>query len=63
MFKLICYKESCINKNVVYYMFDISNPSMCGGCKDAIVPVEMTQEEYDAVFDYDPFAVIPMEGA
>jgi hypothetical protein len=63
MLKLICNKTSCNNKDVVYYMIDATNPSMCGGCKQNIVPVEMTQEEYDAVFDYDPFAVIPMEGA
>jgi hypothetical protein len=44
-------------------MPDASNPTMCGGCKQGIVPIEMSQAEFDDVFDYDPFAVIPMEGA
>lgn len=61
MFKLICDKESCNNKNVVYYMPEATNPSMCGGCKKNISPTEITQEEYDSVFDYDPFAVIPIQ--
>ena len=63
MFKLICEKENCNNKDVVYYMPEATNPTMCGGCKQDIVPVEMSQQEFDEVFDYDPFAVIPMEGA
>lgn len=62
MFKLICDKEECLNKDIIYYMSDVSNPSMCGGCKQNIVPVEMSQAEFDDVFDYDPFTVIPMEG-
>jgi hypothetical protein len=61
--KLICDRIDCANKNIVYYMKDATNPSMCGGCKQDIVPVEMSQQEFDEVFDYDPFAVIPMEGA
>ncbi len=63
MLKLICDRIDCANKNIVYYMKDATNPSMCGGCKQDIVPVEMSQQEFDEVFDYDPFAVIPMEGA
>ena len=63
MFKLICNKEECLNKGVVYYSPKATNPSMCGGCKQDIVPVEMSQQEFDEVFDYDPFAVVPMEGA
>jgi hypothetical protein len=63
MFKIICDKESCNNKDVVYYMKEATNPSVCGGCKQDIIPVEMSQVEFDEVFDYDPFAVIPMEGA
>lgn len=62
MFKVICLKEDCNNKDIVYYMPEATNPSMCGVCKDAIVPVEMSQEEYDSVFDYDPFAPNPMVG-
>jgi hypothetical protein len=62
MLKLICNKENCNNKDVTYYMPEATNPSMCGGCKQNIVPVEMSQQEFDDVFDYDPFAVIPMEG-
>jgi hypothetical protein len=63
MFKIICDKENCNNKDITYYMPDATNPTMCGGCKDAVVPVEMSQAEFDSVFDYDPFAIIPMEGA
>ena len=62
MFKLICKKTNCQNKDVVYYMPNASNPSICGGCKSDLTPQLMNQEEYDAVFDYDPFAEIPMEG-
>jgi hypothetical protein len=58
MFKLICNKEECANKDIIYYIPDATNPSMCGGCKQDIVPVEMSQEEFDEVFDYDPFATI-----
>ena len=43
-------------------MPNASNPSICGGCKSDLTPQLMNQEEYDAVFDYDPFAEIPMEG-
>ena len=60
MLKLICNKEECANKNIPYYMKEATNPSMCGGCKEDITPIEMTQEEYDSVFDYDPFAVTPL---
>ena len=63
MLKLICDRIDCANKDIVYYMKDATNPSMCGGCKQDIVPVEMSQQEFDEVFDYDPFAVILMEGA
>jgi hypothetical protein len=62
MLKLICNKEECGNKDIVYYMPEVTNPSMCGGCKQGIVPIEMSQAEYDDVFDYDPFAIIPMNG-
>ena len=62
MFKIICDKNDCANKDITYYMKEATDPSMCGGCKQGIVPVEMSQTEFDDVFDYDPFAVIPMEG-
>ena len=58
MFKLICDKNDCTNKDIVYYMKDATNPSMCGGCKENIAPIEMTQEEYESTFDYDPYANI-----
>jgi len=60
MFKLICDKNDCANKNILYYMKEATNPSMCGGCKENIIPTEMTQEEYNQVFDYDPYAIIPI---
>ena len=62
MFKLICNKQECTNKGIAYYMSEATNPTMCGGCKSDLIPELMSQEEYDAVFDYDPFAEIPMEG-
>jgi hypothetical protein len=58
MLKLICNQNECANKNIPYYMKEATNPSMCGGCKQSIIPVEMSQEEFDVVFDYDPFATI-----
>jgi hypothetical protein len=61
MFKLICDKNDCANKNILYYMKEATNPSMCGGCKENIIPTEMTQEEYNQVFDYDPYAIIPIQ--
>ena len=57
MFKLICNQNECVNKNILYYIKEATNPSMCGGCKEDITPTEMTHEEYDSVFDYDPYAV------
>jgi len=60
MFKTICKETDCANKDVPYYMPEISQKVMCGGCKKNITPIEMTQEEYDSVFDYDPFAVTPL---
>jgi hypothetical protein len=61
MFKLICNKQECANKDIVYYMPEATNPSVCGGCKSNLTPELMGQEEYDAVFDYNPFAVIPID--
>jgi hypothetical protein len=60
MFKAICTKDNCDNKDIVYYIPEVEEQTMCGGCKEDITPIEMTQEEYDSVFDYDPFAVTPL---
>jgi hypothetical protein len=62
MYKVICNKNECANKDAVYYIKEATNPTMCGGCKSDLTPELISQEEYDAVFDYDPFAEIPMEG-
>jgi len=62
MYKIICNKEFCENKNITYYMKEATNPTMCGGCKSNLIPELMSQEEYDAVFDYDPFAEIEIIG-
>jgi hypothetical protein len=62
MYKAICKVNDCKNKDIVYYMSEATNPTMCGDCKSDLTPELMSQEEYDAVFDYDPFAKIPMEG-
>ena len=56
MYKAICIKDNCDNKDVVYYIPEVEKQTMCGGCKKFITPTKMTQEEYDSVFDYDPFA-------
>ena len=58
MFKLICNQNECANKDVIYYMPEATNPTMCGACKEDITPIKITQEEYELVFDYDPFATI-----
>ncbi len=56
MLKLICNNDNCQNKNVAYYDPQATNPTMCGACKQNITPVEMSQQEFDEVFDYDPYA-------
>jgi hypothetical protein len=62
MYKIICNQNECANKDIVYYMPEATNPTMCGGCKSDLKPELMSQEEYDAVFDYDPFAKIETIG-
>jgi hypothetical protein len=61
MQKLVCIRNECQNANIVYYIPDATNPSMCGGCKSDLTPELMTQEEYDSVFDYDPFLQVPLQ--
>jgi hypothetical protein len=56
MYKITCKTKNCENKEQTYYIIEPTDPTMCGGCKQGIVPVEMSQAEFDEVFDYDPFA-------
>ena len=60
MYKIICKEIACANKDVPYYMPEIENKLICGGCKNELTAKQMTQTEYDKVFDYDPFLVIPI---
>ena len=57
MFKIICNEISCNNKNVIYYMPDATDPTLCGGCKNNLKPIKMNKTEYEKVFDYDPFEI------
>lgn len=57
MFKIICNEIVCDNKNIIYYMFEATDPTMCGGCKNNIKPIKMTKAEYEKIFDYDPFEI------
>jgi|688.fasta_scaffold382406_3 hypothetical protein len=60
MFKIICKETECANKDLPYYMPQIEDKIMCGGCKKELTAKQMTDTEYNKVFDYDPFAEIPM---
>jgi hypothetical protein len=61
MYKIICKQHGCSNKDINYYMPEATNPTICGGCKSSLVPKLMSQEEYNQVFDYDPFLEIPLQ--
>lgn len=61
MYKIICDKNECANKNIIYYKPESNNPIICGGCKFDLTPVKMSDKEYKEVFDYDPFAEIPIQ--
>lgn len=61
MHKVSCQNKSCINKDVIYYMPEATNPTKCGGCKSDLTPAKMSDKEYKEVFDYDPFAEIPIQ--
>ena len=56
MYKFICQEKNCINKNIIYYLPEVTSQVMCGGCKTFKPAIEMSQAEFDEVFDYDPFA-------
>jgi hypothetical protein len=56
MFRVICKNYECVNKNKIYYFIEIMDTITCGGCEKNIVAVEMSQQEYNDVFDYDPYA-------
>ena len=60
MYKFTCQENECVNKNVIYYLLKITEQVMCGGCKTFNSAIEMSQAEFDEVFDYDPFAVTPL---
>lgn len=56
MFKVTCKNDDCVNKDLVNYIIEPTNPTMCGGCKTDLTPIEMTKKEFDKVFDYDVLA-------
>jgi uncharacterized CHY-type Zn-finger protein len=57
MYKTICKESECANKDVPYYMPEINEIVICGGCKKELTAKEMTDTEYKKIFDYDPFAI------
>jgi hypothetical protein len=61
MYKIICNKKDCANKDIIYYSPRVNNLTICGACKSTLIPEIMSQEEYDKTFDYDPFAQIPLQ--
>ena len=60
MYKFVCKEKDCANKNIIYYLPEVTSQVMCGGCKTFNSAVEMTKAEFDEVFDYDPFAISPI---
>ena len=60
MFKIICKETNCNNKDVPYYVPDVAENIICGGCKKELTAKQMTDTEYNKVFDYDPFLVTPI---
>ncbi len=56
MYKFVCYENDCANKSVIYYLPEVIDKVMCGGCKNFNSAIEMSQTEFDEVFDYDPYA-------
>ena len=55
MFKVICKDKECANKNEIYYFTQIDEIVICGGCKKELIATQMSQTEFDKVFDYDPY--------
>jgi hypothetical protein len=55
MFEIICEKENCNNKDVIYYIPEPTDPTMCGGCKTNLKPIKMSKTKFDKVFDYNPY--------
>jgi hypothetical protein len=53
MYKLICNENKCIEKAVPYYFTEVEETAICGGCKNSIVPVVMSDAEIAEIFDYD----------
>jgi uncharacterized CHY-type Zn-finger protein len=60
MYKIICKETECANKDVAYYMPEVNDKVICGGCKNNLTAKQMTETEYNKVFDYDPFLVTPI---
>jgi hypothetical protein len=60
MYKAKCLENECINKDIVYYLPEVTEKVVCGGCKAILDAAEMSQQEFNQVFDYDPFAISPI---
>ncbi len=39
LWSIICTKDGCANKDIEYLMPNQTEPVMCGGCKDFILPI------------------------
>jgi hypothetical protein len=53
MKKVICISNNCDNKDVTYYMPIDDEKIMCGGCKQMIDAITMTEAQIKSTFDYD----------
>lgn len=53
MKKIICKFKDCANKDVFYFMPIQDEKVMCGGCKQIIDAISMTEAEIQSTFDYD----------
>jgi hypothetical protein len=55
MYKFVCEQKECPNKNIIYYILEKTEKVMCGGCKTYNFAIEVSQYEFDQIFDYDPY--------
>ncbi len=55
MFEVICKEKECANKNKIYYFMEVMERITCGACQKELTAAEMSKEEFDEVFDYDPY--------
>lgn len=60
MYKFTCEVQGCRSQGIVNYIPQPSELVKCGGCGLFSAPIKMSESEYAQVFDYDPFAEIPL---